>query len=426
MTSESKTLPLMARVEGEGALELFYREGKLEQLKLNIFEPPRYFERLLEGKDSQDLIDIVARICGICPVAYQLTAAQAIADAFEITWPARAMRLRRLLYCGEWIQSHALHVHLLALPDFLGVDNALQLGQSHPEILKNGLFLQAFGNRIMSTLAGRSVHPVGITPGGFARAPDGQKLDELKSDLPKAEAAAFDLLAFVLTLKWPEYGAEHLQFALRSEQGYAMEEGVLCSNRGHCLEKHMFKKHVSEVQKPYSTALWSFFGEECYLLGPLSRLNLNANQLDEDILNMIHSAGIGLPSYNIYHSLLARCAELAYCIRECGRILNEATGGIVHTSWQAKEAESYGWTEAPRGLLWHHYVFDDQGEIEKADIVPPTSQNQGRMEAELQTLIGKLVNDDMELLQKRAETMVRNFDPCISCATHFLNIKVHR
>ena len=193
-------VPALARVEGEGALEIDIRNDKIAQLQLRIYEPPRYFEKFLEGREFSDIPDIVARICGICPVAYQMSAVQAIESIFETEITPWIRDMRRVMYCGEGIQSPSLHIHMLAAPDFLGLNNIMEMTKDHAEIVRRGLRLQALGNRLITLFGARSVHPIGVRVGGFSRAPDAnevsQVLDEIHSAIPEAEA----LLAWVASL----------------------------------------------------------------------------------------------------------------------------------------------------------------------------------------------------------------------------------
>lgn len=434
--SESRRIdinvPVLARVEGEGALELAIEGDVIRELRLRIFEPPRLFEKFLEGREPQELIDMVARICGICPVAYQMSAVQAIeasAGVDALTGPAPWVRdMRRLFYCGEWIQSHALHIHLLAAPDFLGFDSATEMARDYPDEVRRGLRLQGLGNALISLLGGRSVHPVGVRPGGFHRAPDAVSVAAL---LPKIEAGyqeGLELIEWLATLALPVDEQDFVSVALAHPGEYAMYAGRIRSSTGLDIDIAEYPQHLDEFQVPHSTALHASLHGGPYLVGPLARLNLSHAQLPGELLAMVERIGLRLPSRNMFHSVLARAFEMTLALGEAAALLRTYAEPLRSAvDLRASAGIAFGATEAPRGLLWHRYEFDERGWVKQARIVPPTSQNQARIEQDIATSLTAFgLHRDEESLRLRAETVIRNYDPCISCATHFLTLKVDR
>ena len=432
-------VPVLARVEGEGALDLKIRDGHITQLQLRIFEPPRLFEKFLEGRSYRDVTDIVARICGICPVAYQMSASHAIESIFEAKPGPWVRAMRRLFYCGEWIESHALHIHLLAAPDFLGFNSAIEMAAKYPEEVKRGLRLQALGNRILRTLGGRSVHPVGVRIGGFYHAPSVEDMDELlqacRAALPEAEA----LVAWVATLQLPDDDQDFVSVALRHPQEYAFNEGRLVSSDGLDIGIEQYQDYFREFHAPHSTALHAHYYPQGnarqpeaegqpYLVGPLARVNLNLRQLPQAVQDNLANTGIGFPSRNMFHSALARAAELHYALLEAiSQLENYQPSDSPYVTIHPKAGVGYGCTEAPRGILWHRYEMDEQGHVRSAIITPPTSQNQARIEEDLRLSLESLGLDQPDdVLRLHGEKVIRNYDPCISCATHFLKLKVDR
>lgn len=422
------TVPMLARVEGEGALDLQVLDGEIETLNLRIYEPPRLFEKFVEGREYHELPDMVARICGICPVAYQMSAVQALESAMQVTPPDWVRALRRVMYCGEWIQSHALHIHLLAAPDFFGFASAPEMAEVYPGEVRRGLKLQGLGNELIALFGGRSVHPVGVKVGGFHRAPQKQDieplLDKLRAALPEAEA----LVRWAATIKLPNHPQSFISVSLRHPTDYPIEGGRIVSSNGLDIPIDDYEHHFKEFQVPHSTALHSLLDGEPYLLGPLARLNLNFGQLPQTVQQLVAECGITFPSNNMFHSLFARAVEIYYCFQEAVRILTDYHPTTSTSSELAVTAGSgVGCTEAPRGLLWHRYELDQQGVIRQARIVPPTSQNQARIEADLRTSLQQLgLHRPDDELRLRSEMVIRNYDPCISCATHFLQVKVVR
>ncbi|TDY04199.1 Ni/Fe hydrogenase subunit alpha [Thiohalophilus thiocyanatoxydans] len=421
-------VPVLARVEGEGALELLARDGQIEKLQLRIFEPPRLFEKFLEGHSYSEVPDMVARICGICPVAYQMSAVQAIEQVFGTPNSDWIQSMRRAMYCGEWIQSHALHIHLLAAPDFLGFNNAIEMAQVHPEAVQRGLQLQGLGNKLISLFGGRSVHPVGACVGGFHQAPSILAVNRLRDELQAALPEAEELVRWTAGLDLPDDQQEFVSVALRHEQEYPLYGGRLVSDAGLDIAIDEYEQHFREYQESHSTSLYSLLHDKPYLVGPLARLNLNRDRLSKNLQALIDEIGLQLPSRNLFHSIIARAIETCYAIEEAVRLLDNYQIPPQSAEFiEPKAGTGYGCTEAPRGILWHRYDLDEEGLVLKSRIVPPTSQNQARIEEDLHQSLSSygLQHTDAEL-RLRAESVIRNYDPCISCATHFLKIRVKR
>lgn len=421
-------VPVLTRVEGEGALHLRIEAGRIEELKLQIYEPPRFFEKFLEGRSYQEVPDLVARICGICPVAYQITAAQTLEKLFGIEPSPWARAMRRAMYCGEWIQSHSLHIHLLAAPDFFGYDSAIGMARDYPDVVRRGLKLQAAGNGLMELFGARSVHPVGVKVGGFHHAPTrehiGRMIDQLDEVLPLAE----ELVRWTAAIAMPQDEQDFTSVAMRHPHDYPIEGGAIVSNRGLSVPAEQFAQHFSEYQLPHSTALYSQLDGAPYLVGPLARLNLNADRLPVAIRSLMAEIGLQFPSNNMFMSMAARAIEILYALGEARRLLagyERPARPDVDVTPRAGIAT--GCTEAPRGLLWHRYETDAAGHIVAAQIVPPTSQNQGRIEADLRLSLNAFGLDrEDDALRLHCEKVIRNYDPCISCATHFLRMNLMR
>jgi coenzyme F420-reducing hydrogenase alpha subunit len=430
MTERSVNIhvPAMTRVEGEGSLRLRIERGQIEELALDIFEPPRYFEKFLEGRRHQEVIDIVARICGICPIAYQMSAAQALEDAFGLDPGPWVRDMRRVFYCGEWLQSHALHVHLLAAPDFLGFDSVIGMAARYPDEVRRGLRLQALGNDLIRLLGARSVHPVGACVGGFFRAPREAEvlgmLDKLRDAVPDAEG----LVQWAGELAVPDDPQDFVNVSLRHSRDYPLSEGHIVSDGGLDIPLDAYERHFSEEHRAQSTALFSLLDGAPYLVGPLARLNLNLDRLPAATRALLDRTGVRFPSRNMFHSLLARAVEIHVAVVEAIRLLERytvPTAPRIEVGMRA--GVGYGATEAPRGLLWHRYELDDEGIVRSARIVPPTSQNQARIEQDLRRSLPAFgLEQPDDALRLRAETVIRNYDPCISCATHFLKLDVTR
>lgn len=421
-------VPALARVEGEGGLSVRIRDGAIEALELRIFEPPRLFEKLLEGRAPDEVPDLVARICGICPVAYQVSALNALESLFGVELSPWVRAMRRALYCGEWIESHCLHIHLLAAPDFFGCASAIELARTHPEPVRRGFRLQRLGNDLIALFGGRSVHPVGVRIGGFHRAPAAREVAALRERLEAALPDAEALVRWTAAIPLPDDPQDFTCVALRHATDYPIAEGRIVSSDGLDLEPAQYERHFAEHQVPHSTALHSLLGGRPYLVGPLARLNLNLDRLPGPTRRLLASTGLEWPSRNVFHSVVARAAEVHVALLEAIRLLDGYRGvEAPFVPAHARAGTGFGASEAPRGLLWHRYDVDARGLIARARIVPPTSQNQARIEEDLRRSLSAfgLARDD-EALRRHAETVIRNYDPCISCATHFLRFAAER
>ncbi len=418
----------ISRVEGEGSLRVTIHDGRVDDVSLDIFEPPRYFEALLVGRDFREAPDITARICGICPVAYELTACAAMEDACGVTVSDAVRDLRRLLYCGEWIQSHALHVYLLHAPDFLGCADAVELAQRDRPSVERGLALKRTGNLIMSTVGGRAVHPVNVRVGGFYRAPDPHEIAALADPLRRALDDALATVAWCSGFEFPDVHGDYDFVALHEEHQYAIDEGGARSSSGRDVTAHELAALIHEEHVERSTALQARLdGRETYLTGPLARFALNAAQLPAHARRAAREASLDAPCRNPFRSIVVRAVEMVGACEEALRLVEhyEAPQPAA-TEVAPRAAVGVAATEAPRGLLLHEYEIDGDGVIRRARIVPPTSQNQLAIEADLRRVVEgglDLPDDD---LQWRCEQAVRNHDPCISCAAHFLDLEVTR
>jgi coenzyme F420-reducing hydrogenase alpha subunit len=418
----------MTRVEGEGSLLIQTEGDRVRNIELNIFEPPRFFEALLRGRAFHEAPDITSRICGICPVAYQMSAVHAIEGGLGVIMPDSIRLLRRLLYCGEWIESHVLHIFLLHAPDFLGLPDAISLGRAERHRLETGLRLKKLGNRIMSLLGGREIHPINVKVGGFYKVPARAKLLELSEELLWAVEAAKDTLDWVSDFTFPEFDMDTEYVALQNPREYPMNEGRIVSSRGLNLGSQDFERHFEEFQVPQSTALHAKRrGHGSYLTGPMARFKLNFATLPSWVQKLAQDCGIPAPFHNPYRSIQIRALEVIYACQEAHRLIqNYEEGHASSVELNVRAGIGCAATEAPRGLLYHRFEWDHEGTILAARIVPPTSQNQSRMEEDLSRLVGNLLSFPDEELASQCERFVRNFDPCISCATHFLKLKHER
>jgi coenzyme F420-reducing hydrogenase alpha subunit len=420
----------LSRVEGEGALYVKVNGDKVEHVELNIYEPPRFFESFLRGRAIREVPDITARICGICPVAYQMSSCQALETALGIETTPEIRALRRLLYCGEWIESHALHMHLLHAPDFLGYESGISMAADHKEVVERGLRLKKIGNDMLDILGGRAIHPINVTVGGFYRAPQKSRLKALLPDLEWGLHASIDTLKFVSNFDFPDFDQRYQYVSLRHPDEYPLNEGHVVASSGLDIPVDEYERHFEERHRQQSTALHSVMlpDEQHYLVGPLSRVNLCFDQLTPIARREAEASSIDWPSSNNFHSIVARAIEVVFAYEEAIRIVKSyhAEPSQCRIPFEPKAGEGCHATEAPRGLIYHRYRIGDDGLIAEAKIVPPTSQNQGQIEDDLRHFVPTVLGYDDPEATRRCEHMIRNYDPCISCATHFLNMTIDR
>jgi sulfhydrogenase subunit alpha len=428
MKTRTLKVDYLARVEGEGGLYVKLRNNKVADVKLKIFEPPRFFEAFLRGRNFSEAPDITARICGICPVAYQMSAVHAMENAFGVKVDGQLRALRRLIYCGEWIESHALHVYMLHAPDFLGYEDAIQLAKDHPGEVQRGLQLKKAGNEIVRLLGGREIHPINVRVGGFYKAPSQRELATLAEQLKWARDAALDTVRWVAKLRFPEFEQDYVFVSLRHPDEYPFNEGHLVSNRGLDITLDHYDEHFVEEHVEHSNALHSVMKSHgAYFVGPLARYSLNFDRLSPLAQEAAREAGLGTTCRNPFKSIIVRAVETLYACDEALRIIAAYEPPEKPAAdAQPRAGTGYACTEAPRGILYHRYRLDSQGLILDAKIVPPTSQNQKTIEQDLRQFVPRHLDLPADQLQWQCEQAVRNYDPCISCATHFLKLHIDR
>jgi coenzyme F420-reducing hydrogenase alpha subunit len=416
----------LARVEGEGALYIRARNGQPEEVRLEIYEPPRFFEAFLRGRHAREAPDITARICGICPVAYQTSACNALESLFGVAIPEELRLLRLLLYYGEWIESHTLHVAFLHAPDFLGYESALELAKDQPELVRRALQLKKAGNGLIALIGGREIHPINVRVGGFYSVPAARELRAPRDSLTAALNIATDLARWAAGFTFPDYEQDYEFVALRHPSEYAIIDGRIVSNRGIDIPASAFDATFEEEHVSYSNALHATVrGRGSYLVGPLARFNLNFDQLSPLAREVALAVGAAPPLRNPFKSILVRMVEVVHALDESLRLIDRyeppPRPWIEH---DVRPGVGFGVSEAPRGVLFHRYRVGADELIEDARIVPPTSQNQKRIEEDLWRFAPQVLSLPRDRATWLCEQAIRNYDPCISCATHFLRLTI--
>jgi coenzyme F420-reducing hydrogenase alpha subunit len=425
-SARSKTIVVdaLARVEGEGGLTVHVRGGHVADVKLRIYEPPRFFEAFLRGRDFREVPDITARICGICPVAYQMSSVHALEAACGVAVGGPLRALRRLLYCGEWIESHALHVYMLHAPDFLGYESAIHMAADHAVVVKKALELKKIGNDLVILVGGREIHPINVKVGGFYRVPTRRELQPVAERLKRALDLSLETVRFAGSLEFPDFEQDYEFVSLRHPDEYPFNEGRIVSSKGLDILVSEYEEHFIEEHVPHSNALHCVRkGQGAYHVGPLARYSLNFDRLPPVAQEAARAAGLGTVCRNPFKSIVVRSVEMVFACHEALRIME---------GWEPperpavevapREGTGHGASEAPRGMLYHRYGIDAEGLVRSAKIVPPTSQNQKTIENDLWHFVPTVLDLPKDELTWKCEQAIRNYDPCISCATHFLKL----
>ncbi|MGD0580276.1 MAG: Ni/Fe hydrogenase subunit alpha [Bryobacteraceae bacterium] len=418
----------IARVEGEGALHVRLKGGRIQDLRLEIPEPPRLFEAFLRGRRAEEAVDITARICGICPIAYQMSATHAIERAWGIRIDPQVRALRRLFYCGEWIESHALHIYFLHAPDFLGYQDVLEMAVKYRPEVERALRLKKLGNEMMRVLGGREIHPVSVRVGGFYHVPSKRDLQPLVEELKWALEASVETARLVATLPFPDFQQDYEFVSLSHPGEYPLNEGRVVSSRGIDLDVSEYEDHFLEQHVRHSNALHSVLRERgSFHVGPLARFNLNWEKLPGVAQETARECGLEAPVRNPFRSIIVRAVELVFACEEALRLIEQyEPPSRACAPYERRAGTGMAATEAPRGLLYHRYTIDENGLILASKIVPPTAQNLKRIEDDLWGYLPQILDAPVEEITWRAEQAIRNYDPCISCATHFLKVRVER
>jgi len=420
MSEKIINVDYIARVEGQGAINLeIKKNGKIENLQFKIFEPPRFFESFLIGRRYDELMELTSRICGICPVAHQITALRAVENAMNIQISDQTKKLRKLIAISAHIQSNVLSMYFLSLPDLVGYESLIVMTKEHSDIVKRALNLKKLGNDITQIIGGRSVHPVTMIVGGFTSIPNKNKFITILNRLKDAKKDALKTFELFSNLKIPDFSRKCEHIAISNPKQYAINEGRFKSTEGLNIDEINYRNHIYEKQKPYSTALHSYIKKrDSFMVGPLPRVNLNLKQMSDDARNVVNTSGVKFPNFNPFVSHLARAIEIIHDIDECMDIIRGFPYREEKPSIMCKSGFGAAITEAPRGSLYHSYTFDNNGFVKKADIVPPTAHNAYNVEKDMHNFVQTIIDSPMDEITLKCEMLIRAYDPCISCSSH--------
>ena len=419
----------VTRVEGHGNIRLRASDGKVEHVTWQVPEAPRFFEAMVRERSFEDIQTIVSRICGICSVTHSMAAIKGIEDAMGIEVSEQTDKLRILCHYGEQIESHILHVGYLVAPDLLGQKSVIPLVESHPHVVKTVIRLHRLGNTWMEIIGGRMTHPITLKPGGFTAIPSEKKLLELKKAIEDGVADLKILIEVVLSLadKLPALERDTEYIALKYPDYYTFYHGDIAStDTDEKVPIHEFERVVNEYVSPQSTAKWCRWHRDSYAVGALARFNLNAEKLLPMAADTAKQFGLKKGACNPYLNNVAQVVECAQVAEHSLQIIDELlTKGLKAepVKVEPKAGEGVGCVEAPRGILFHRYEFDDKGLCTKANICIPTGQNHANIQKDFEAFAPQIIDRDQDEIRLLLEMLVRSYDPCISCSTHFLNVE---
>jgi coenzyme F420-reducing hydrogenase alpha subunit len=419
----------VTRLEGHGNIRLRASDGKVEHVEWQVPEAPRFFEAMVRGRSFEDIQTIVSRICGICSVTHSMAAIKGIEDAMSIEVSEQTDKLRILCHYGEYIESHSLHVGYLVAPDLLGQNSVIPLIESHPDVVKTVIRLHRLGNAWMELIGGRMTHPITLKPGGFTAIPSEQQLRELKKSIEEAVPDVKTLIKVVLSLadKFPAFDRDTEYIALKHPDYYTFYHGDIAStDTDEKVPVQEFERVVNEYVLPQSTAKWCKWHRDSYAVGSLARFNLNAEMLLPMAADTAKEFGLEKGACNPYLNNVAQVIECVQVVEHSLQLIDELlTSGLKPepVKVEPRAGEGVGCVEAPRGILFHRYVFDEKGFCTKANICIPTGQNHANIQKDFEAFAPQIIDRDQDEIRLLLEMLVRSYDPCISCSTHFLNVE---
>jgi len=409
----------IARVEGEAAVKLEIEDGNLKDLKLNIWEPPRFFEGFLHGRRFDEVPDIVARICGICPVSHMTTSIRALERALGFIPHPEIVNIRKIMALSQIMASHLIHLYMLAMPDYHRLNSIADMLPKFRSEIERLIKIKEVVNSVTSLFGGRPLHPVSMVVGGFTNLPSRGMIVKVIKELEGVKGDAVEMLKIISELRFPEFKTDSEYVAIYIPSGYAINEGFIVSNKGIKIEEAEYYSVFEEDEVSYSNAKRTVIkGRGSFISGALARLNLKFDMLHEDAKKASRDIGFNTPDYNPFHNNLAQAIEVVHGISECIELLEGLTLKTPETQVSLREGEGFAATEAPRGLLCHHYVLNRRGVVERANIITPTSHNSMSLEENLKKLVQQFIDREKEEIVLKCEMLVRAYDPCFSCSVH--------
>lgn len=428
MSHRHFTIDTLTKVESHAKLDVEMDRGKIKKTELEVYEAARYFEAMLKGRDYTEAHTITQRICGICTVIHTITSLRAIENALGIEPSQQTIDLRKLMLYASQIHSHTAHLFFFALPDYLGFQDAIEMSKKKHDYVHLALDLQKLASDIVRIIGGRPIHPVTPRIGTFHSFPDRNKIEGIRENLEEMRGLSEKVAQIFMFLKYPGLESNSLHFCLKKGKEYPLYNGVITNSEGFSFESGDYKKHINEEIRSYSNAKYSTFQGKSYMVGALPRLNINHENLSARASSLLKESGFVPPISNPFINNFAQALEIVHFADESLRILEGYGNGMRREKFEAKAKESEGIAacEAPRGTLYHHYRIGKDGKIKYANIITPTSQNVGNMEEDIRLFLPSIIKYPDKKVKFFLEMLIRAYDPCFSCSTHFLELKLKR
>jgi sulfhydrogenase subunit alpha len=427
MTTVNVNVHHLTRVEGHGNIVVDVKNGELVKAEWQIVEAPRFFEAMLRGRPYYEASHITSRICGICSTGHATASLRATENALAVDLSEQTELLRKLVFHGEIIDSHVLHVYMLVAPDFFGVGSVLPLAATHPEVVKRALRIKKLSGDLCAMISGRHTHPIAMTVGGFTHLPTIEELLAMRERLVAAREDMDETIALLKTLPWPDFERETEYVSLKKDEEYAFIDGRIATTDGFTYELPEYREVTNEYMVPHSTAKWSKHNRDSYMVGALARFNNNYDQLQPRAKAAAEELGMKPIVTNPFLNSAAQAIEMVHCVEDSIILIDELVDQGVDEEplhqFQGKGGEGVGAADVPRGTLFHNYVIDDDGLIQGANCVIPTNQNHANIEADMHALLPQIIDQPQEEITHTLEMLVRAYDPCISCSTHVLNVE---
>lgn len=418
----------ISKIEGHTDMKIVVRNGKVRECKLEIDEDKRFFTDALEGKRYDEICGMMSRICGTCSSAHVLASVEAVEKAFDVKVTRQTRRLRNLLINASHLRDHAMHLWFFVLPDLFGVDSVLDFGKSKHKLLQDGLDVKEAGNYLSTIIGGRAVHPPAGVVGGFTRFATKKEVDAAMGMLKKCRPKVLGLIKLLVKKRRGNVFNRKVTYAGLVNDDYNFLEGKIKTSKGDTVEERDFGRHLSRVILPYSTATAVEFDGDEFLTGALARMNLNKGSLNENTRRSVSGKILNmLPSVNVFDNNLAQALECLNIIDNSINMLGIYMRKEGVAPVKPKKATGVGVLEAPRGTLYYRLDFDSKGVVKFADLVIPTQQNIVNMEKTVGKYVEALLKKGKRKREivSEVEKMIRAYDPCMSCAAHFLNIDFH-
>jgi coenzyme F420-reducing hydrogenase alpha subunit len=416
----------LTRVEGHGNIVVDVKNGELVKCQLDIVEAPRFFEAMLRGRPYYEASHITSRICGICATGHATSSLRATETALDVEISEQTELLRKLLFHGEIIDSHVLHIYMLVAPDFFGAGSVLPLAGSHPEVVKRALRIKKLSGDLCEMISGRHTHPIAMAVGGFTHLPSVKELLAMKERLIAAHEDLDETIALLKTLPWPNFRRETEYVSLQKEDEYAFIDGVIATTDGFTYDLSDYRQVTNETLVPHSTAKHCKHNRDSYMVGALARFNNNYDQLHPRAKAAAAEFGMTPIVTNSFLNSAAQAIEMVHCVEDSIQLIDQLVDrGIKEEplfEFNGRGGEGVGSCDVPRGILFHNYIIDDDGKIEGANCIIPTGQNYANMEADMRALVPQILDRPEAEVTHLMEMLIRAYDPCISCSTHFLKV----